>query len=156
MNPYRDLVVAWVAENPSDGVSRPGLFAACLMIGEEVQDSATGLELEDALAWGRSRASVVMVRTAAEGRYFSAGAEKPPWGEEPQWPPDEHEARPSEGIAAGEENDGWTRVSSLGPEWTWSQRPPRRRDQRPVPDGGELTSWLVPHPPWDDDAYAAP
>lgn len=40
-----------------------------------------------AIAWGRARADVVLVRIGIPGRYYSAGARQPPRETLPEWPP---------------------------------------------------------------------
>ena len=49
--------------------------------GEEFE----GLTAEEAIAWGRARAPVVLIRTGASGIYLSAGHENPDG--DPVWPP---------------------------------------------------------------------
>ena len=43
--------------------------------------------MEDAIAWGRARASTVLIRTGDSGCYFSAGEHNPDAQEFPAWPP---------------------------------------------------------------------
>ena len=51
-----------------------------------LEEAPAGLSLEEAIAWGRARAQVVLVRLFEEW-FFSAGAEDPPDQDLPRWPP---------------------------------------------------------------------
>jgi hypothetical protein len=45
-------------------------------------------DVEDAIAWGRARAEVILVRIGMPGVYYSAGEAQPARGERlPEWPP---------------------------------------------------------------------
>lgn len=81
-NPWRELRVAWLAENPRQGESRsdPGPYAGCVLVGEDVVEIADNLgDVDAALRWARARADVVMIRGAGEAVYASAGVATPPW-----------------------------------------------------------------------------
>jgi hypothetical protein len=51
-------------------------------LGEEIED----VSADEAIAWGRERADVVLIRTG-DSDYYSAGAENPDLDDLPEWPP---------------------------------------------------------------------
>jgi hypothetical protein len=60
--------------------SRPGPYAGCVLVGEEVVALADDLgDADSALDWGRGRADVVMLRPADADDYTSVGTQEPPW-----------------------------------------------------------------------------
>jgi hypothetical protein len=140
------LTVAWLAENPFLGISRPGAFRACVMTGEAVTDVADGLTLEEALAWGRARCPLVMIRPAARQEYLSAGAEQPPWGPELQWPDGDHADVSPEPEG---QDDASVIVTPMGRGASISK--PCCENRNAVRSHEEFTSWVLPHPPWDND-----
>lgn len=92
MQSERDGIVYISEEAPDEGASSrtprfrghwesvdpPGLLEAGP--GWETADSA--------IAWGRARADVVLIRIGMPGTYYSAGEERPPREEHmPTWPP---------------------------------------------------------------------
>lgn len=96
-DPWRDLRVAWLAENPVNGqaCSTPGSYAGCVVVGDEVVVIADDLGNKDsALAWGRARAEVVMIRAADDSDYDSVGTSSPPW-----WTPGAGEMLASDGTS---------------------------------------------------------
>lgn len=81
-DPWRDLRVAWLAENPRQGQGRsdPGSYAGCVLVGESIVAIADELgDRSAALAWGRARADIVMIRAAGDRDYGSVGTAVPPW-----------------------------------------------------------------------------
>ena len=81
-NPWRDLRVAWLAENPRQGEARSdiGPYAGCVLVDEEVVAISADIgDYHAAVHWGRGRADVVMIRAAGAGDYASVGIEDPPW-----------------------------------------------------------------------------
>jgi hypothetical protein len=59
--------------------------------GPEHRDGPEGVPVEEAIAWGRGEADVVLVRVGDEDQHYSAGARQPPpvEGDEddfPEWP----------------------------------------------------------------------
>lgn len=80
--------MVWIAEIPDEVEFGGGWWA--VWNDEDAQEtlleSLESQDLERALAWGRQRAVIVMVRRHAS-EYFSAGDEAPPWWPDVQrWP----------------------------------------------------------------------
>jgi hypothetical protein len=71
-------------EDPADSFMLTGLFYGHLERDDDLADQFEGLPADEAIAWGRERAGVVLVRTG-ESDYYSAGAENPDGL--PEWPP---------------------------------------------------------------------
>jgi hypothetical protein len=71
-----------------DGIWLTGRFSASLEGEDRVLESAEGLSIEDALAWGRERAPQVIVRHGDDPfEEYSAGSVHHP--DRPRWPPAE-------------------------------------------------------------------
>lgn len=64
-------------------------------LGEQIEDAS----LEEALAWGRARSDVVLIRLW-DSDYFSAGAVNPDPSEYPEWVDRPVERRRPRGLAA--------------------------------------------------------
>lgn len=96
-NPWRDLRVAWLAENPRQGEawSDPGPYAGCVLVDDVVVAISGDVgDFDAAVYWGRGRADVVMVRSAGAVDYVSVGIEDPPW-----WVPGASETVAADGSA---------------------------------------------------------
>lgn len=82
--------MVWLAQEEILSEGRPGSFYG---YWEAKGGAGPALEhveglptVEDALAWGRSRARCVLIRLA-RGDYFSAGVDQPDWDlQVPGWP----------------------------------------------------------------------
>ena len=96
-DPWRELRVAWLAENPRQGEAQSdaGSYAGCVLVGEQIVTIEADLgDTDAALTWGRARADVVMIRAAGDTNYTSAGTETPPW-----WTPGAGETYEPDGTA---------------------------------------------------------
>src|ERR671922_325896 len=87
-DPARDGTV-WIAEDVDreEPLLLTGRFSGYLDRDQRLTDSFEDLGVEDAIAWGRARASTVLIRTGDSGCYFSAGEHNPDAQEFPAWPP---------------------------------------------------------------------
>jgi hypothetical protein len=83
-----DTVFITEDHDPDDGLIWTGRFSGYLDRGRRVAEEFEGLSVEEALAWGRARCDVVLVRPGDTGWYFSAGARNPDPEECPPWPAD--------------------------------------------------------------------
>src|SRR4051794_35023121 len=80
--------IVWIAEKQDndDAFMLTGRFDGHIDTGRRIAEEFDDLSAEDAVAWGRSRCDVVLIRTGEEG-YFSAGVRNPDPEEYPPWPP---------------------------------------------------------------------
>jgi len=84
--------VVWIADDPDLGPAGVPPGVSCHWEGERdgqpvfLEQGPDGASLDEAIAWGRERAPRVLVRVGGS-RHFSAGAQDPPDGELPRWPP---------------------------------------------------------------------
>jgi hypothetical protein len=87
-DPARDGTV-WIAEDVDreDTLLLTGRFSGYLEQDERPKDTFEDVEAQDAIAWGRSRAATVLIRTGDSGRYFSAGEHNPDPQRFPDWSP---------------------------------------------------------------------
>jgi hypothetical protein len=78
----------WIAEDEDHEADfmLTGRFSGYLDRGGRADQRFENLDVEDAIAWGRARAAVVLIRTGTSG-YYSAGARNPSPNEYPPWPP---------------------------------------------------------------------
>jgi len=82
---------AWISQT-TDSDRQPSDFVGYWETDDDdprvLEDGLRWSTLEEALAWARERAPVVMVRLATT-EYFSAGRDQPRWRPEaPRWPED--------------------------------------------------------------------
>ncbi|HEU0019873.1 MAG TPA: hypothetical protein VFQ14_06245 [Thermoleophilaceae bacterium] len=70
-------------EDPDDLFMLTGLFAGHLERDDDLADEFEDLSADEAIAWGRERARVVLIRTG-DSDYYSAGVENP--DQFPEWP----------------------------------------------------------------------
>jgi hypothetical protein len=82
---------AWISQT-TDSDRQPSDFVGYWETDDDeprvLEDGLRWSTLEEALAWARERAPVVMVRLATT-EYFSAGRDQPSWRPEaPRWPED--------------------------------------------------------------------
>lgn len=145
--------IAWLAENPRRGVSRPGRYFGCVISGDqEVPADHSFADAESALAWAGARADVVLIRPAGSARYLSAGRQDPPWWA-PRWGTTSGDDRPQgrvprewPGLTA---DDGWTEVVGS------FVSPAELEDETDGADGPwadvEDTVSVYPFPSWDRD-----
>jgi len=70
-------------EDPDDLFMVTGLFAGHLERDDDLADEFEDLPADEAIAWGRQRARVVLIRTG-DSDYYSAGVENPE--RLPEWP----------------------------------------------------------------------
>lgn len=78
----------WIAEDEDPDVTFvwTGRFSGHLDAGGRVAEEFQDLPADEAIAWGRKRCSVVLVRPGDQD-YFSAGERNPDPDEFPPWPP---------------------------------------------------------------------
>src|SRR4051812_38370086 len=76
MEPGEDVV--WIAENQDaqDPLLLTGRFCGHLDRGNAIADEFDDLSADEAIAWGRARSTVVLIRTG-DGDYHSAGERNP-------------------------------------------------------------------------------
>lgn len=127
--------VAWVYEEREEledgSADALGLFSAHYEGGEDPVGGPQAVAIEEALAWARAQAPVVVVQVAEEPYWYSAGRRQPPWPPDPDDP-----GRPS------------------APLPTWPQG--RRLTRRPVPELLYLRRTAADAPvPWDVVATVA-
>jgi hypothetical protein len=79
----------WIAEDldRQEPLLLTGRFSGSLDRDEQLTDTFEDLKAEDGIAWGRARASTVLIRTGDSGCYFSAGEHNLDPQEFPAWPP---------------------------------------------------------------------
>jgi hypothetical protein len=84
--------VVFIAEDPwageDDSPRFYGHWEAAEVGSNELLEQGPGWDdADEAIAWGRERASIVLIRVGPmPQRYFSAGLEQPPDQTLPQWP----------------------------------------------------------------------
>lgn len=61
-----------------------GRFSASLQGDGVLHDGPQGVPVDEAIAWGREHADVVLVMSGDDDRWYSAGRERPP--DVPPWP----------------------------------------------------------------------
>jgi hypothetical protein len=78
----------WIAEDvdPEDTMMLTGRFSGYFDRFGRSYESFEDLSIDDAIAWGRARCAVVLIRTG-DSDYFSAGEHNPDPEEFPLWPP---------------------------------------------------------------------
>lgn len=78
----------WIAENADEGDSMllTGRFSGHLDRGDRITEKFDDLSADEAIAWGRARSAVVLIRTGDSG-YYSAGEHNPDPDEYLPWPP---------------------------------------------------------------------
>ncbi len=79
----------WIAEDfdADDPPLLTGRFSGYLERDDRPKEAFDDLGADDAIAWGRARAAVVLIRSGDGGRYYSAGEHNPDPQELPVWPP---------------------------------------------------------------------
>jgi len=79
----------YIGENadPDDLMLWTGRFRGYLDRGRRCEAEFDDLSAEEAIAWGRERCAVVLIRVG-DGDYYSAGELNPDPDELPQWPPE--------------------------------------------------------------------
>ena len=79
----------YIGENadPDDLMLWTGRFRGYLDRGRRCEAEFDDLSAEDAIAWGRARCAVVLIRLG-DGDYYSAGELNPDPDELPEWPPE--------------------------------------------------------------------
>ena len=99
----------WIAEDhdPDSDMMLTGRFSGYLERGERPEEEFEGLTADEAIAWGRKRAAVVLIRAGDSG-YCSAGEHNPDPEELPSWPPPgvELERRRPRGLEALDTDEG--------------------------------------------------
>jgi hypothetical protein len=87
--------VGWIAENSAedDFLFASGRFRGYIDLGTGVGDEIEDAGIDEALAWARERATVVLVRVW-DSDYFSAGERNPNPDRYREWPPDGLDLRP--------------------------------------------------------------
>jgi len=89
-----------------------------------LEEAPAGLSLEEAIAWGRERAKLVLVRLFGEW-FFSAGVEDPPEGH-PRWPPSPEALAAIEAeVRAAREHEERRRALQAEVDRLPYRRPPR-------------------------------
>ena len=80
---------AWIAEDVDreDSLLLTGRFSGYVERDERHQETFKDLAARDAIAWGRARATTVLIRTGDSGCYFSAGEHNPDPQQFPDWSP---------------------------------------------------------------------
>lgn len=89
-DPTREGTV-WIAEDldREDALLLTGRFSGYLERNERRRATFESLEPDEAIAWGRARATAVLIRTGDGGCYFSAGERNPDPERYPAWPPED-------------------------------------------------------------------
>jgi hypothetical protein len=77
----------WIAEQSEEDFVLTGRFFGHLTDGDRMVETFEDLDAEQAIAWGRARAAVVLIRPG-DGDYYSAGSHNPDPQRRPPWPPE--------------------------------------------------------------------
>jgi hypothetical protein len=80
--------IVWIAEDhdANDSLKLTGRFSGYFDRGKRMVEELEDVSAGEAIAWGRQRASVVLIRTG-DSDYYSAGERNPDPEEFPPWPP---------------------------------------------------------------------
>lgn len=111
----------WIAEDIEHHWVLTGRFSGHLERGDELVERFSDLDAEQAIACGRARADVVLIRLG-DGDYRSAGRRNPSPERFPTWPP----AGPRPGFESGLPNAGtpaWSATASSSMSSTVPRRP---------------------------------